>query len=966
MGLPVMPYDLLQQRKQYRAPFKIQFVEWNPCSDLLALASRKGEVMVKRNAWKRCWKLNVSELTAFPETQCLKPACVESIAWSPDGAVLAVAMNDGHLHLIEGEHGVVGWSRKLGPSTCAKRMRWFWSGEGHPETKAGAGKDSNFKVEDEVKAVASIFTNGEDVIDERLGKADLRETLYSKSLQGTILFMIRDDLVVLILAGALLPVSEIRLAEKLVHLKLDVINVYDVLYTKESGLTLAITDYGPCPKLDDIDRDTICTRSSTRLSGEYVTDPFRSESINAERNFGIPSLVPNATTCPHSHLINIDFKLENENLLWEILLRYLKMFTCLMHFTYSMELAHKDWESESKIFANRLNSSRDFRLGDALLNMLLGGAPGPLAERWLERSLGAAGIHSMREFVEKRFSGLVSMLRGQLSAAARALAFQMDQYCELIRELQEEKTDYESMSLPSWSGTNIVSVSERTEQSLSPSQIPDVDANCVFDAMNSNQYNEILMRLHEDGIRIQAKCQEVTIAATNNLSELSQLVRWMSSLAPLLKSSKRSAQIMENNGNWDVASLLEYIIQTFVTEADERERLRKCVFNIEEILKEMRFEEAKEDFNEEKLMNDSPGGDSAMRELDNRSLGELLSAGRKDTVPGIATSLGETSADNAAPHANPSQQQSHHEFVLDKVNAFWTEKLDEQTLRLLGERFALDGVNKVVESSERSLVVVLREVTQIVQAASLLIIQDNTSLSIRWIYELASGASHCGFDSVRLSKFRWSSPTYVDGYERKLHESKGKDIEIAICVSAVGRDGVRCEYLLPHSKGKLKAGVQADMSILVAMQSGGFVVTTPVQSEPTQKMDWQSEGRLQLVTDENAVFGNIIKFISVEIHSGGHVYVLATFKSEAGETNRLMRKHPNLEAWYVHNGSMLETSPSAFLSTNHQQGCIVSEEGSRVILFRTHNSYAHEQLASLLVDAPIHRPALQLLSFTVR
>ncbi|VDM65572.1 unnamed protein product, partial [Strongylus vulgaris] len=173
MGIHVMPFDLQQQRKQYRAPFKViaqlspyvsvrlrvvvetelvHFVQWNPTSDLLALASRKGEVMVKRNAWKRCWKVNVSELTAFPETQCLKPALVESMTWSPDGAVLAVAMNDGHLHLIEAEEGVVRWSRNLGPSTCAQKMRWFWSGNA-PSTKIDWTKVTDRPVLDESKAV---------------------------------------------------------------------------------------------------------------------------------------------------------------------------------------------------------------------------------------------------------------------------------------------------------------------------------------------------------------------------------------------------------------------------------------------------------------------------------------------------------------------------------------------------------------------------------------------------------------------------------------------------------------------------------------------------------------------------------------------------------------------------------------------------------------------------------------------
>ncbi|KAK6017516.1 hypothetical protein OSTOST_16962 [Ostertagia ostertagi] len=146
------------------------------------------------------------------------------------------------------------------------------------------------------------------------------------------------------------------------------------------------------------------------------------------------------------------------------------------------------------------------------------------------------------------------------------------------------------------------------------------------------------------------------------------------------------------------------------------------------------------------------------------------------------------------------------------------------------------------------------------------------------MYELASDASHCGFDSVRLSVFRWSDTKDMDVYERKLLNVKGKDLEGAICASTICRDGLACECLLPRGVGKLRAGVQPEMTVSVPMQPGGFVETTPVQNEAAScpKSDHQAEGRLQLVTDENAVFGNITKFLSVEMYSGGHVYALVS------------------------------------------------------------------------------------------
>ncbi|VDL87696.1 unnamed protein product [Nippostrongylus brasiliensis] len=78
--------------------------------------------------------------------------------------------------------------------------------------------------------------------------------------------------------------------------------------------------------------------------------------------------------------------------------------------------------------------------------------------------------------------------------------------------------------------------------------------------------------------------------------------------------------------------------------------------------------------------------------------------------------------------------------------------------------------------------------------------------------------------------------------------------------------------------------------------------------------------------------------------------------------NKLMRKHPAMEAWFVHNGVTSEASEYAVLSTYRQQGCIVSEEGTRVALFRMRTSDTTEQPSSLLGDAPVHRPVLQLLS----
>ncbi|VDL86009.1 unnamed protein product [Nippostrongylus brasiliensis] len=158
-------------------------------------------------------------------------------------------------------------------------------------------------------------------------------------------------------------------------------------------------------------------------------------------------------------------------------------------------------------------------------------------------------------FERTNFSGLVTVLRGQLSAAARSLAFQMDQYRELVKQLHETTAYYESVMKPSSSSSG----RQCEHPSTSTLRMADITANPAFEALDANSRRLILDQLHSGGIRIQAKCEEMAQAATSNLRELAQLVRWMSLLPPLLKSSKRPAQIMEQNSKWDVANLLKVI-----------------------------------------------------------------------------------------------------------------------------------------------------------------------------------------------------------------------------------------------------------------------------------------------------------------------------------------------------------------------------------------------------------------------
>ncbi|KAK6060319.1 hypothetical protein COOONC_02030 [Cooperia oncophora] len=306
---------------------------------------------------------------------------------------------------------------------------------------------------------------------------------------------------------------------------------------------------------------------------------------------------------------------------------------------------------------------------------------------------------------------------------------------------------------------------------------------------------------------------------------------------------------------------------------------------------ELRAEETKEHFSHDELIRVLVEEGALKRSEDDRTLSQLLSSARQGSGSVTDSPMCGPSDTSTPQRANPSQRQGQNEFVLDKVgelfgiyvfkiNTYWAEGLDKETRKLLGDRFGLEGVKDVVSLEDKSLLDLVNEVTEIVQGASLLLIQSDTNVKVKWMYELASDASHCGFDSVRLSVFKWSDTKDMDVYEKKLFNAKGKDLEGAICASTICRDGLACECLLPRGVGKLRAGVQPELSVSIPMQPGGIVETTPVQNEAAGcvKTEHQPDGRLQLVTDENAVFGNITKFLSVEMYTGGHVYAVVSHR----------------------------------------------------------------------------------------
>lgn len=71
---------------------EVELMLWSPRLDLIALALAQGDVALHRLSWKRVW------LRAPPGGK-EHPATVLSLAWRPDGKILAIGYNTGELPL---------------------------------------------------------------------------------------------------------------------------------------------------------------------------------------------------------------------------------------------------------------------------------------------------------------------------------------------------------------------------------------------------------------------------------------------------------------------------------------------------------------------------------------------------------------------------------------------------------------------------------------------------------------------------------------------------------------------------------------------------------------------------------------------------------------------------------------------------------------------------------------------------
>uniref|UniRef100_A0AC35TZA5 ANAPC4_WD40 domain-containing protein n=1 Tax=Rhabditophanes sp. KR3021 TaxID=114890 RepID=A0AC35TZA5_9BILA len=243
------PEKLITDSKSFKAPFTIHIAKWNPMHDNIVLASREGELALRRNGWRKGWKIDVSKVKGvyYEKMGSINRAnkeagFVECLEWSPNGLYLAVGLSNNYVHIIDYETGQVRYSKRF--SHPVVNLKWQWLVD---------KKDIQQYAEEFLETTNSsahfpTFYADEEANRDRYAAVELIKEfcLYSvpRDLFGTMLFVVTEDLSIHGLACGLFPGASIKLpVEKFGNFDPSSGEVMDINYDKETK-KLYVAYYG--------------------------------------------------------------------------------------------------------------------------------------------------------------------------------------------------------------------------------------------------------------------------------------------------------------------------------------------------------------------------------------------------------------------------------------------------------------------------------------------------------------------------------------------------------------------------------------------------------------------------------------------------------------------------------------------------------------------------------------------------
>uniref|UniRef100_A0A914ZN93 Anaphase-promoting complex subunit 4 n=1 Tax=Parascaris univalens TaxID=6257 RepID=A0A914ZN93_PARUN len=496
--------------ENYGAAFKVYEAVWSPSTDLIALASKKGEICMRQYRWKQGWKRDVVNIGSLlnERTAQQDDTRLQTICWSPDGHMLAAALCDGTIHLLDAENGFVRYSVKLKTAVCI--MKW--------EMLPYQFRQLN---DDQIASYVGELSRNIDKNNERLTESDRVENLKEfcdrvefNSVIGTLLLVADEENIVHLLAAGVMPIASVEPPSKyFVNSDPYSISVGDVMYSKRTE----------------------------RLYIAYSSMAQSDNSGESDRNaYGINTQV-------------VEFDIDamrcfKDGWIWRIAYRWLHLYYSLSYLSETYGQMTADWKEQSVAFESAFNaygaeggpSSLECSLADCLLNVILNGHPNAELLSFFRNALNPVKWKRMNEWVDTGFSELLGRINGDLYCAAQMLQHHVKQFlnefeCVIARNRMLPTRVFDVDIYPY--GSYLMEDREESELSTAADKIVAVADALAF------------------------KVVEVGIVALKNRKDVSNFMRWLSQTA-WFSSRRKNCDSSKNVAKFELDAVVEYITQT--------------------------------------------------------------------------------------------------------------------------------------------------------------------------------------------------------------------------------------------------------------------------------------------------------------------------------------------------------------------------------------------------------------------
>ncbi|TKR92303.1 hypothetical protein L596_006984 [Steinernema carpocapsae] len=529
-----------ENMKVYQSMHPVDFMEWNPRLLACALASKKGEVSIRRvQAGKVGWRVELSGETGlmWSDDSTLRQATTTLLAmcWSPDGDLLACSMNSGLVHYLDVESGRIKFTLRI--EKPLHLIKWFRIEDLSALHFADYDHLALCKAPD---FVVNKTDHREETQEMKDLESFVNETL-PKALVGTVLVGARspeDGAVVEAYAAGVMSIAQIK--------------------TDLSELRPRSIDIDPTTlEVQDVHVDP-ANHKPRRLWVSYRAIGVGKPSYDSE--FG--SITPDPHRKAYGYytfVYGYDVRFGDFEYMSNVM-GIAKRQTLLFHSVVLLQEMYaymaKDWHLQSNIFQNRLKTEgNDNTLVNRpvvdycsnLLDVILTGQMSTVVFQHLHEVSKEGIIKQMHKFLDERYGELIRILAGPLTTTGNTIHYQ-------ILQLLEEFVAFKD--------------SDRLVNSFE--SIPDI-ASYPFE-LNLEAPEEIdfstqraLRQAKEAAILLGRRIFEAKIVSFANRKDLKMLVRFLSICPPLFQAARTNQKesLFKSNDTYDTKTLINYIIATF-------------------------------------------------------------------------------------------------------------------------------------------------------------------------------------------------------------------------------------------------------------------------------------------------------------------------------------------------------------------------------------------------------------------